>query len=162
MPGDVLPGQQELALDWFERLGALSDDVLSLFTVGLGLPPEQFAAAFGNDATSLTKLISYPPTPDGAAGVNAHTDTPLDRGRATNVGWFHGDQGAARTRPRSEAPDIGSPTHTETYRDIQRHTETYRETSSETGSLGAVPKSWHGTTADSCPRGLTYTQLFVE
>ena len=117
MPGDVLPGQQELALDWFERLGALFNDVLSLFAVGLGLPPEQFAAAFGNDATSLTKLISYPPTPDGAAGVNAHTDTPLDRGRATNVGWFHGDQGADRTRPRSEAPDIGSTTHTETYRD---------------------------------------------
>ncbi|MFT4659232.1 MAG: hypothetical protein ACI9CV_001171 [Ilumatobacter sp.] len=152
MPGDVLPGQQELALDWFERLGALSDDLLSLSAIGLGLPPEQFAAAFGNHATSLTKLISYPPTHDGAAGVNAHIDTPLDRGRATNVGWFHGDQGADRTRPRSEAPDIGSTTHA----------ETYRETSSETASLGAVPKSWHGTTADSCQRGLTYTQLFVE
>jgi isopenicillin N synthase-like dioxygenase len=75
MPDDVLPGQKELALDWFERLGALSDDVLSLFAVGLGLPPEQFAAAFGNDAMSLTKFISYPPTPDGAAGVNAHNDT---------------------------------------------------------------------------------------
>ena len=75
MPEDVLPGQRELALDWFERLGALADEVLSLFAVGLGLPPEQFAAAFGNDAMSLTKFISYPPTPDGAAGVNAHNDT---------------------------------------------------------------------------------------
>ena len=75
MPEDVLPGQRELALDWFERLGALADEVLSLFAVGLGLPPEQFAAAFGSDAMSLTKFISYPPTPDGAAGVNAHNDT---------------------------------------------------------------------------------------
>jgi isopenicillin N synthase-like dioxygenase len=75
MPEDVLPGQRELALDWFERLGALADEVLSLFAVGLDLAPEQFAAAFGNDAMSLTKFISYPPTPDGAAGVNAHNDT---------------------------------------------------------------------------------------
>ena len=75
MPEEVLPGQRELALDWFERLGTLSDEVLSLFAVGLGLPTEQFATAFGNDAMSLTKFISYPPTPDGAAGVNAHNDT---------------------------------------------------------------------------------------
>jgi len=75
MPEDVLPGQRELALNWFERLGTLSDEVLSLFATGLGLPREQFAAAFGNDAMSLTKFISYPPTPEGAAGVNAHNDT---------------------------------------------------------------------------------------
>lgn len=75
MPDDVISGQRELTLDWFERLGTLSDEVLSLFAVGLGLPPEQFATAFGDDAMSLTKFISYPPTPDGAAGVNAHNDT---------------------------------------------------------------------------------------
>jgi isopenicillin N synthase-like dioxygenase len=71
----VLPGQQKLALDWFEQLGTLSDEVLSLFAVGLGLGPDHFAAAFGDDAMSLTKFINYPPTPDGAAGVNAHNDT---------------------------------------------------------------------------------------
>jgi isopenicillin N synthase-like dioxygenase len=75
MPDDVLPGQQKLALDWFEQLGTLSDEVLSLFAVGLGLVSDYFAAAFGDDAMSLTKFISYPPTPDGAAGVNAHNDT---------------------------------------------------------------------------------------
>lgn len=75
MPDDVLPGQQKLALDWFEQLGTLSDEVLSLFAVGLGLGPDHFAAAFGDDAMSLTKFINYPPTPDGAAGVNAHNDT---------------------------------------------------------------------------------------
>jgi hypothetical protein len=152
MPDDVLPGQQELALDWFERLGALSDDVLSLFAVGLGLPPEQFAAAFDNDAASLPKLISYPPTPDGAAGVNAHTDTPLDHGRATNVGWFHGDQGADRTHAQ-----IRSARYREydACRDIQRP------------ALELVPAELsrnHGT----APRQIVakgawpYTQLFVE
>ncbi len=75
MPDDILPGQQKLALDWFEQLGTLADEVLSLFAVGLGLPPEQFAPTFGRDAMSLTKFINYPATPDGAAGVNAHNDT---------------------------------------------------------------------------------------
>jgi isopenicillin N synthase-like dioxygenase len=75
MPDDVLPGQQKLALDWFEQLGTLADEVLSLFAVGLGLAPDHFAAAFGDDAMSLTKFINYPATPDGAAGVNAHNDT---------------------------------------------------------------------------------------
>ena len=75
MPESVLPGQQALTLDWFERMAALADEVLTLFALGLGLAPDHFAAAFGDDAMSLTKFINYPPTPEGAAGVNAHHDT---------------------------------------------------------------------------------------
>lgn len=75
LPDDVLGGQRELTLDWFERLGALADAVLRLFALGLGLEPDHFCAAFGDDSMSLTKFINYPPTPDGAAGVNAHHDT---------------------------------------------------------------------------------------
>ncbi len=75
MPNDVLGGQRELTLDWFQRLGTLADDVLRLFAMGLGLEPDHFGAAFGDDSMSLTKFINYPPTPKGAAGVNAHHDT---------------------------------------------------------------------------------------
>jgi len=75
LPDDVLPGQRELTRDWFERLGGLADEVLGLLAIGLGLEPDHFAEAFSRDAMSLTKFIGYPPTPDGAAGVNAHHDT---------------------------------------------------------------------------------------
>lgn len=75
MPDDVLAGQRELTLDWFDRLGALADDVLRLFALGLGLAPDHFCNAFDDESMSLTKFINYPPTPAGAAGVNAHHDT---------------------------------------------------------------------------------------
>lgn len=74
MPEEVVPGQRSLTLDWFDRLGRLSDDLLSLFALGLGLESDHFAGAFTGDSMSLTKFINYPPTPTGAAGVNAHHD----------------------------------------------------------------------------------------
>jgi isopenicillin N synthase-like dioxygenase len=43
--------------------------------VGLGLAPEALHDRFGTDGMSLVKLIHYPPTPPGEAGVNAHHDT---------------------------------------------------------------------------------------
>ncbi len=75
MPDDVLAEQRALTLDWFDRLGTLADEVLSLFAVGLELDADHFCTAFDDSSMSLTKFINYPPTPDGAAGVNAHHDT---------------------------------------------------------------------------------------
>jgi isopenicillin N synthase-like dioxygenase len=75
MPDDLMAGQRALTLDWFDRLGALADEILSLFALGLGLDADHFCTAFGDNSMSLTKFISYPPTPEGAAGVNAHHDT---------------------------------------------------------------------------------------
>ena len=75
MPDDVIAGQQALTLDWFNRLGAVADEILSLFALGLGLDADHFRTAFDKNSMSLTKFISYPPTPEGAAGVNAHHDT---------------------------------------------------------------------------------------
>ena len=74
MPDEVLQGQRARTLEWFERMGALADDVMGLFALGLGLDEDHFRSAFGEDAMSLAKFISYPPTPEGAAGVNAHHD----------------------------------------------------------------------------------------
>lgn len=74
MPETILPGQRELTLEWFARMGGLADDVLALFALGLDLDERHFTNDFGDDAMSLSKFINYPPTPEGAAGVNAHHD----------------------------------------------------------------------------------------
>lgn len=75
MPDDVLPGHRDLTLRWMRELGILADRILSVLALGLGLPDDHFARMFGDRPMSLTKLIHYPPTPDGGAGVNAHHDT---------------------------------------------------------------------------------------
>ena len=50
-------------------------DCLAILSTGLGLPADHLSDYFGDEPMSLTKLISYPPTPAGQAGVNAHHDT---------------------------------------------------------------------------------------
>lgn len=74
MPDDVMPGQRALVLEWFDRLGTLADDLLGVLSLGLGLEEDHLVDYFGDEPMSLTKLISYPPTPEGQAGVNAHHD----------------------------------------------------------------------------------------
>lgn len=73
-PEDVLAGFQALMGEWFARLGALADELMEVLAVGLGLEPDHFDRIFGDERMSLTKLIRYPPTPEGQAGVNAHHD----------------------------------------------------------------------------------------
>ena len=75
LPDEVLPGHRELVLAWFRELRALADRLLRLLSESLGLAPDHLSDYFGDEAMSLTKLISYPPTPIGGAGVNAHHDT---------------------------------------------------------------------------------------
>lgn len=75
MPDAVLPGQRDLTLRWMHDLGELADQILQLLAIGLGLAPDHFESLFGEQPMSLTKMIHYPPTPDGGAGVNAHHDT---------------------------------------------------------------------------------------
>jgi isopenicillin N synthase-like dioxygenase len=75
MPEGVLPGHREVTLEWMRQCGALSDQLLALLALGLGLEEHHFARFFGSQPMSLTKFIHYPPTPPGQAGVNAHHDT---------------------------------------------------------------------------------------
>ncbi len=75
LPDEIAPGQKELVLRWMEQLSALADDLLRVLALGLGLDEQHFKHYFGDEPMSLTKLISYPATPDGHAGVNAHHDT---------------------------------------------------------------------------------------
>lgn len=75
MPEEVLPGHREITLRWMSVLGHLADRLMSLLARGLGLADDHFTPLFGDGSMSLCKLIHYPPTPDGGAGVNAHHDT---------------------------------------------------------------------------------------
>ena len=71
---DVLPGFRETVTSFLARVGGLADELMEVLAVGLRLAPETFRDAFGERPLSLAKLISYPPTPAGEAGVNSHHD----------------------------------------------------------------------------------------
>lgn len=75
LPADVLDGQQRITERWMTELADLADSILELLAIGLGIDEHYFSALFGDRPMSLTKMINYPPTPAGAAGVNAHNDT---------------------------------------------------------------------------------------
>ena len=74
LPEDVLPGFHGAVDEFFTRLGAVADELMEAMSVGLGLAPTHLHDVFGERPLSFAKLISYPPTPPGEAGVNAHHD----------------------------------------------------------------------------------------
>jgi isopenicillin N synthase-like dioxygenase len=74
LPDDVLPGFRTTVTDFLGRLAAVAEEVMEVLALGLGLPASAFRDAFGERPLSLAKLISYPPTPQGQAGVNSHHD----------------------------------------------------------------------------------------
>jgi isopenicillin N synthase-like dioxygenase len=74
LPEALLPGFHALVLEFLARMGALAERIMGIMAVGLGLAESAFAERFGERPHSLAKLISYPPTPPGEAGVNAHHD----------------------------------------------------------------------------------------
>jgi len=74
LPEEILPGFQDVVTDYFAALSTLANEVMSVLAVGLGLAPETFTERFGERPLSFMKLISYPPTPAGQAGVNGHHD----------------------------------------------------------------------------------------
>ena len=74
LPEDVLPGFHALVDEFLVRFGHLADDLMSMIAVGLDLPADTFATLFGERPMAFAKLIAYPATPPGEAGVNAHHD----------------------------------------------------------------------------------------
>jgi isopenicillin N synthase-like dioxygenase len=74
LPEDVLPGFRGAVGELFARLGDVASELMEVLSVGLGLAPGYLRKVFGERPLSLAKLISYPPTPPGEAGVNAHHD----------------------------------------------------------------------------------------
>jgi isopenicillin N synthase-like dioxygenase len=74
LPDDVLPGFHRAVVEFFARLGDVAFELMEVLSVGLGLAPDHLRQVFGARPLSLAKLICYPPTPPGEAGVNAHHD----------------------------------------------------------------------------------------
>lgn len=74
LPDDVLPGFKALVLDYFSRMRTLAEELMRVLAVGLDLPEDTFIRFFGERPLAFAKLISYPPTPVGEAGVNGHHD----------------------------------------------------------------------------------------
>lgn len=74
LPDEVLPGFRPVVGDLFSRLGAVADEIMALIALGLGLDESRFRTLFGARPLSFAKLIRYPPTPAGEAGVNGHHD----------------------------------------------------------------------------------------
>lgn len=82
---DVLPGFRALVERFQAEMGVLADQLLEAMSLGLGLPADHLRGVFGERGMSLVKLIHYPPTPPGGAGVNAHHDTGF-----LTLLWQHG------------------------------------------------------------------------
>jgi isopenicillin N synthase-like dioxygenase len=75
-PADAdLPGFRARVERFMGEMGEVADELLAAMSVGLGLAPGHLDGLFGTDRMSLVKLVHYPPTPPGEAGVNAHHDT---------------------------------------------------------------------------------------
>ena len=74
LPDDVVPGFRAAVEEFFARMGAVAERLMEVLSVGLGLAPSHLHDVFGERPLSFAKLISYPPTPPGEAGVNAHHD----------------------------------------------------------------------------------------
>jgi isopenicillin N synthase-like dioxygenase len=75
LPDAELPGHRAVVDAWTADMAAVADELLRLFSLGLGLGEDHLRARFTGETMSLVKLIHYPPTPDDGAGVNAHHDT---------------------------------------------------------------------------------------
>lgn len=71
----TLPGFRGLVERFQLEMGVIADTLLAAMALGLGLDEDHFAQLFGDRRASLVKLIHYPPTPSGEAGVNSHHDT---------------------------------------------------------------------------------------
>ncbi len=74
LPEEVVPGFRGLVNEFFRSMNALAIELMEVFAVGLGLAPTTFVELFGERPHSLAKLIRYPATPEGQAGVNEHND----------------------------------------------------------------------------------------
>jgi isopenicillin N synthase-like dioxygenase len=97
LPEAVIPGFRALVVEFFARLGAVADTVMEVLSTGLGLAPGHLRARFGERPLSYVKLISYPPTPPGEAGVNAHHDAGF-----LTILLQHGVSGLQALNPRGE------------------------------------------------------------
>ena len=97
----VLPGFRATVTEYFAATTALAHELMEVIAVGLGIPRDTFAKAFGERPLSLAKLIHYPPSPEGEAGVNAHNDAGF-----LTLLLQHGVSGLQVVNPEGEWVDV--------------------------------------------------------
>lgn len=98
---DVLPGFRATVEELMARLGAVADELMGLLALGLGLEEDHFRHVFGERPLPFVKLIRYPPTPHGEAGVNAHHDAGF-----LTILMQHGVGGLQALNPDGEWIDV--------------------------------------------------------
>jgi isopenicillin N synthase-like dioxygenase len=98
---EQLPGFRSAVDAFFERMGAVAERLMAALARGLGLAEDHFRILFGERPTSFVKLIRYPQTPRGQAGVNAHHDAGF-----LTVLVQHGVGGLQALNPDGEWIDV--------------------------------------------------------
>lgn len=81
----TLPGFRGLVERFQVEMGRVADELMEAMCVGLDLAPDHLDRLFGERRSSLVKLIRYPATPPGEAGVNGHHDAGF-----LTLLWQHG------------------------------------------------------------------------
>lgn len=98
---DILPGFRTLVERFQSEMGALADSLMAAMSRGLGLSEDHLDGVFGDRRMSLVKLIHYPPTPVGGAGVNPHHDAGF-----LTLLWQHGVGGLQVKNQEGEWIDV--------------------------------------------------------
>lgn len=101
LPDEALPGFHATVQEFLDRAARIADELMAAIALGLDLPEDTFAKAFGERRHSLAKLISYPPTPEGGAGVNSHHDAGF-----LTLLLQHGVGGLQALNPAGEWVDV--------------------------------------------------------
>jgi isopenicillin N synthase-like dioxygenase len=101
LPEQVLPGFHAMVDEFLTRMGALADKLMTVFEAALELPAGTFRERFGERPLSFTKLIHYPTTPPGEAGVNGHHDAGF-----LTILLQHGVGGLQALNPDGEWIDV--------------------------------------------------------
>jgi isopenicillin N synthase-like dioxygenase len=104
LPEEVIPGFHAIVEEFFSRMGAVADELMDVLSTGLGLPAGYLRSVFGERPLSFAKLIRYPPTPPGEAGVNAHHDAGF-----LTILLQHGVGGLQALNPQSDWIDVEPP-----------------------------------------------------
>jgi isopenicillin N synthase-like dioxygenase len=104
LPEHELPGFHAAVDEFFAHMGAVAWELMEVMSVGLGLPRHHLRERFGERPLSFVKLISYPRTPPGEAGVNAHNDAGF-----LTLLLQHGVGGLQALAPDGEWLDIDPP-----------------------------------------------------
>ena len=100
-PDEVLPGFRA-TVERFEReMAAVADRLMATMGLALGLVEDHFDRLFGERRMSLIKMIHYPETPTGEAGVNAHHDAGF-----LTLLWQRDVEGLQALNPDGEWIDV--------------------------------------------------------